>query len=377
MFEKEIERIVNLSTSRSIGNSGKISVKEVLATDIPIPIRTLIRHEVELQLKEELHGKFLNSKFNYSHPEILSLQNQINSLLVINYVFERDDYLELIKDSVHLCFNYLVRPHWTLTNYLFDNSSQVSTDSVISTLHQFSAYNYLKEIVIRFISEKNIQLINLQEFRTILFKADREYIKRRNGFQIAQIVTAIYEFINFGAQDIHSPILTKGLIKYFEDKGLKTISDRLMIELKRNVESISLTDLGSILEDLHKEYGEFEFNETDYSEEFGQPKIEIKKEKKDPETAKLELTESIEINLVPLEELIGNDERKRFIKRIFRKNENDYVNAIAELNATKSWKDASVYIDEIFIMNDIDPYIPDAVRFTEITYQKFFPKSRT
>jgi hypothetical protein len=40
-----------------------------------------------------------------------------------------------------------------------------------------------------------------------------------------------------------------------------------------------------------------------------------------------------------------------------------------------SWKQASVFIDEIFIMNEIDPYVQEAVRFTEVAYRRFFPKS--
>lgn len=397
MFEKEIERLLSISVNRTIGGSEKISVKEILAAEIPLPLRTLIRIDVEQKLLDELKSKFINSRFDFSHPEVVSLQHQINSVLVLNYTFLRKEFLETVHDAIHLMLNYLIRPQWTLNNFIFDKTTQVSNEEITRALKHFNAYEYLKEIIIRIIVEKNIKLITQSEFQTLLWKCEREFIRRRDGYQLAQITSAIYDFINYGLRETKSPILTKGLIRFFDDKGLKSVTERLHKELQRNVDEISFDDLSIILEDLRREIGPFE-TETLSAPTKATDEPLTSEQIKHVREVSIELETAVSIvkvdsqsveqtqngiklgtktppELEPIENIIDDDDEKRFIKKIFNKNENDYLNSLIEINNMSSWKQASVYIDEIFIMNEIDPYTPEAVRFTEVAYKRFFPKS--
>jgi hypothetical protein len=397
VFEKEIERLLSLVVNRTIGTSEKISVKEVLAGEIPLPLRTLIRVDVEQKLIDELKSKFVNSRFDFSHPEVISLQQQMNSVLVLNYTFLRKEYLETVHDALHLMLNYLIRPQWTLVNFIFDKTTQVSNETIMQSLKHFGAYDYLKEIIVRIITEKNIKLLTQSEFQTLVWKCDREFIRRRDGYQLAQIASVIYDFVNFGQRETKIPILTKGLVRYFDDKGLKIVSERLRKEIQRNVNEIALDDLSVILEDLRRESGQFELENliAEAEKKAEQPvredaqtgrEISLEPEAKlnsadyqsqDKQQTQNEVKETStkKINLDPIGNFIDDIDQKRFIKKIFNKNENEYIAAITEINNMSSWKQASVYIDEIFIMNEIDPYTPEAVRFTEIAYRRFFPKS--
>jgi hypothetical protein len=393
VFEKEIERLLSLAVNRTIGSSEKISVKEVLAGEIPLPLRTLIRVDVEQKLIDELKSKFVNSKFDFSHPEAVSLQQQMNSVLVLNYTFMRKEYLETVHDAIHLMLNYLIRPQWTLNNFIFDKTTQVSNETILRSLKHFGAYDYLKEIIVRFITEKNIKLITQSEFHSLVWKCDREFIRRRDGYQLAQVTSEIYDFINYGQRETKIPILTKGLIRFFEDKGLKSASDRLRKEVHRNVNEISFDDLSIILEDLRVEIGPFESESSTIPTDAANEPITTEQKQFDKEISiELETAKPISESatqtqttvrdeskttpdLEPIENFIDDDDRKRFIKKIFNKNENDYLDMVNEINKLSSWKQASVFIDEIFIMNEIDPYAQEAVRFTELAYRKFFPKS--
>ncbi|RCK77735.1 MAG: hypothetical protein IGBAC_2044 [Ignavibacteriae bacterium] len=376
MFEKEIDRLYSLIIDRTIGKAEKISVKEVLAAEIPKPIQILIRVDIENKLEEEIKTKFINSRFNFSHPEVISLQNQINSILVLNYIFIRDEYLETIQDSIHLIFNYLIRPQWTLINYIYDNTNQVSSEQIMKILRMFGAYDYLKTLLSKIIKEKNIKYLTNDEFKSLIWKCDREYIRRKDGYQIANLTSAIYEYINYGTRNINAPINIKGLIKFFEDKNLLSISNRLNIELKRDVNEISLDDLGIILEDLRQNSGAFEA-EPLQNVESKNLKSDIQKTQASEDELKIsiaiEQNDADKTTFEPLENLISDEDKKRFIKKIFKKNEKDYQDAIDEINKMKTWKEASKYIDEIYILNDVDLYSPEAIKFTDITYRRFYP----
>ncbi len=378
MFEKEIDRLYSLIIDRTIGKAEKISVKEILAAEIPKPIQVLIRVDIENKLDDEIKTKFINSRFNFSHPEVISLQNQINSILVLNYLFIRNEYLETIQDAIHLIFNYLVRPHWTLINYIYDNTNQVSSEQILKTLRMFSPYDYLKTLLSKIIKERNIKYLTIDEFSTLIWKCDREYIRRKDGYQLANLITPLYEYVNYGMRNINTPINIKGLIKFFEDKNLLSISKRLNIELQRDVNELSLDDLTLILEDLRQNSETFEAEPLQKEEQINS-KSDIPQTQSSEKELKIsivtEQNESNKISLEPLENLIDEEDKKRFIKKIFKKNEKDFEDAISEINKMKSWKEASKYIDEIYILNDVDLYSPEAVKFTDITYRRFYPNS--
>jgi len=68
--------------------------------------------------------------------------------------------------------------------------------------------------------------------------------------------------------------------------------------------------------------------------------------------------------------------RKKIIKRLFKRKENDFNNFLTQLNTISAWKDASVLIDEEFYERGINPYSKEAIIFSDIVYVRFFPKDK-
>jgi len=63
--------------------------------------------------------------------------------------------------------------------------------------------------------------------------------------------------------------------------------------------------------------------------------------------------------------------QKKFTKKIFRRSEAEYQKAIDTLNAMQSWNEARLYIGDIFIHNEIDPYSSAAAKFTDVIHSWF------
>lgn len=82
-----------------------------------------------------------------------------------------------------------------------------------------------------------------------------------------------------------------------------------------------------------------------------------------------------EPTLHPLELLIEDDERKRFIRKLFNGDAAYFEVVVQTLNKITSWKEASLYLDEIFLVNGVDPYSTDSVHFTDKVYTRFSQKS--
>ena len=75
-----------------------------------------------------------------------------------------------------------------------------------------------------------------------------------------------------------------------------------------------------------------------------------------------------------LRTLISAGDKKKYIKKIFQRNDERYATAIDILNSKNTWKEASEYIDEIFLNNDVDMYSRVAVQFTDDIYKRYLPK---
>lgn len=75
----------------------------------------------------------------------------------------------------------------------------------------------------------------------------------------------------------------------------------------------------------------------------------------------------------PVENLITPKDEKIFLKKIFSGNQTMYEEFISRINALKRWKHAMKDIDEVLYRQKVDPFSREAVRLSDIVYQRFYP----
>lgn len=80
--------------------------------------------------------------------------------------------------------------------------------------------------------------------------------------------------------------------------------------------------------------------------------------------------------LEDLNNVISLKNRKKFLKKIFKKDESRYIKFISYLNEINSWKKASIAIDEMFYQTGVNPYSHIAVEFSDLIYNRYFPKDK-
>jgi hypothetical protein len=71
---------------------------------------------------------------------------------------------------------------------------------------------------------------------------------------------------------------------------------------------------------------------------------------------------------------ISVSDQKKYAKKLFRKNEDTVKHALSMLNGKPTWREASEYIDELFIKYDVDMYSRIAVQFTDDIYKRYLPR---
>ncbi len=371
MFERETETIIRKIIDRFPSDrSGAITLRDILAADIPQPIKVFFRKDVEVNLRNELQNFRSSSRFTFDHPEVNNLQDQMNVILIHSYRFPTAEFHKRLDEVVHMIINYLVRPQWTLTNVLFERDEVITAEKLPELLRLFQPYEYLQEIMGHYVKEKSISSLTRDDFRNLIWKADGEYMRRRTGIEVAGILMPLYSFFDFPENTGKNVLPIRAITKFFEDKGLLMIIPRLEGEIVQGKNELHQSELSTILDDLHHSLGSFMVEKSEIEDTPDEKKSLVKTEES-PIAEQINPPSSIP-GKFRSENIFTDSERRRIIRKIFKDDEQSYDTAISALNQCTTWKQASKVIDEVFITFNIDPYGGDAERFTSTIMKQFY-----
>lgn len=77
-----------------------------------------------------------------------------------------------------------------------------------------------------------------------------------------------------------------------------------------------------------------------------------------------------------LSKIIDSRSRKILIRKIFKKNEVAYNEFMEKMEATLTWKEAKVMIDEELLKRNVEPFSREAIRLGDLIFSRYFPKKR-
>ncbi len=375
MLERETERLVGIIGQRSIGASPSVALKDILASDIPQTVKSFFRADVEAMLLEEHRAAVKNTRFNYDHPDVRSAQSQLHSAMVLHFTFSREEYLERLGDAIHLLTNYLVRPQWTLNGVVFEREQAISVEALKRLLLYFAPYDYLRDVLLRYSEDRKVAAFTREEFSALLEKIDAAYVRRKSGLELANTLLPLYEFFDFPRNTGRNAMPLRALIRFFEDKGLTDVQMRLEGELAQGLQELPAASLGEMLEEVRQNAGGFNVDRTERkAAEPADGEVGVQAGRAEPPAREEPVSASTQRKPVSdIASAIADHEKRKFVRRIFRHEEEQFTAALDALSRMGGWKEASRHIDEIFISNDVDPYSAEAERFTQIVFNQFHP----
>jgi hypothetical protein len=412
IFESEIELIMNAVRARTIGEAESIRLRDILHADLHPALKAYFKSRVWQMLQQERQTEVRSKKLPYGLPEIMRLQDQIDILLVYNYVFGQHDFTLMLDHAVHFQFNFLCRPQWTLLNFIFENQRRRPTSDIRRKLEYLVDYAYYAEIIKRYIDERGLAELTYEEFSELLEKLDQEIVARHSSVELALMTRPIVRFIDTAREPVKrsladSTIPMNAAIVFFEDKKLNDIKERLEADRDgKAMTEVSLQQLANVIEKVRTGNDAAEAVFPDEHPEAlppgaipadAKPQVEVQQEKTKPpvkvfsdfeedipvvtpEVARIQETVGVPITtdgssdaLVNLQSLFSPSEEKTFIKKVFNKDELLFREALDRLNQMADWRDASKYLQEMYITSDVDPFSEEAIMFTDKVQRRFLP----
>ena len=377
MFEKETEQLITTVRQATIGEAKALGLREIFESTIPSNIKVFFRAEVEWMLDAEQRPEPQPSKFNYNLPEIAMLREQTNALLIHNFIFSKADFEATLDKCVHFMLNYLCRPQWTLNSFLFEESARASTKQIQLKLRYCRDYAYLPDILRRYMQQRGVGEITLEEGRNLVTRIDAEVVKNHSSIELAKMIQPLYDFVAYARSHNMSAtaktVPTCALMYFFEDKKMSAMYERLVREREvSNVKEISYGQLVNLLErvqtgDEHAHIFDENAEPLPAHDDITLELPALPVALKEVETAAAKPLEPPK----PVPPLFSLDEERTIIKYVFRQNEEQFQAAVREALGASNWEEAALSIDHYFLMNDVEAFTKEAILFTNKVQSRF------
>lgn len=377
MFEKEVENIKQKVLSKVSGRD-RISLNEIIAWDIPQAMKDYFNIFAERILSEELLNVLYSKRFDQNNSDFISVRKTLINTLKNALLFTYSEFEDALDKASKFALNFVLRPEWTLAKVIFKNEPVKTIEQINETISNFNEYSYYKNLMVKILEKYQSNEIKFEIFQRMLRKIDEEVVKNVSIKELLSIVEPVFDFFKFANDSVSVP--AEALMIYYSDKGLENIVKE--IELEKDLhrrQKLTPADLEIILKRVLKP-ASLKEEAPAYTEEQS-PEVRIETPEVQPKEP-VEEIETIEIGSAPgiklldLNSLLDEKRKEKFVKKIFKRDERRFYEAINKLNSINNWKEASAFIDSIFIEHEIDPYSDEAVEFTDFVYRRYFPAMR-
>jgi hypothetical protein len=374
-----------------------------------------------------------SARFNFQAETLREARASFASEIIKTVKLNKEDFLKLLQSAAQLQAQYLARPHKILKEVIFADQTERATQEIEDRLKNFCDYSYLLDVFAQYLERKKPETLSVEKFEKTISEIDSRICLSTSNEDVLPLFKPLYEFYKLANEN---RIDTQTLMEFLSEKKMSDCLKRLDLARQNGIESLSEVSLSELLlappemfesqqstpqkieaQTLEPQTVETETVETETAEsqsqipeaadaaisvepvkieepiksesadnqepnreKFAEPEPQISARLDAPqidffELAKQEIRaqkKDDEPNLRDIQSLISADERKSFIKRLFKGSEEEYNQAIRVINEKKTWREASLYIDhEIFSRFKVDEFSSEAVAFIDIVFERF------
>lgn len=265
MFEREIKFIYDFNLNKVNRLGPYFTFEQLSRIDIHPAILNYISAEIDFLIFEDRQNLLKNSVFDYSGEKISNYFNLISEEVKKSKRFSLEYISKLILHASSFTVNYLVRPKWTLSKFVFDESDHKTTLEIKQILNYIYYYQYLKKILISYINSKKIISMNSDEFINLLDRVDNLGIETYLPSILSNAIKSMGDFFNIGEiQKNKIPFLA--IEKFLEEKklddhlnkihsvfGIDTTTKVNILDLQKTLESVLIEKFEQPTEEVIEE----------------------------------------------------------------------------------------------------------------------------
>jgi hypothetical protein len=435
MLEQETAHIIGDVFGKTIGDRTSITLRDVLASDVPRGIKAYLRADIIRALREDLDAAPTFAAVDRTAPGTQRMVRALVNGIAESYTFTRERYRSHLENAVHFLGNYLCRPQWTLESLVFGEGDRVPVRLVRERFEYVAEYGYFRLLIDKVIQQRRWTDVRRDDFRHLLALVDDRVLKEHNPRELALLAKPLYDFLLMRDSPPDARIPLKPVLVFFEDKKMKILRDYVEDICRiRERTDITLDELTALIEDLYlgrsedhaksppaatpapaapppapaaevpAETPKTQLVDAPADERTAAPPAPVTEPFRKDDFGILELfnpTEPAEPTVPPdappgdrhhaalsltfagiadgtrpaglptIRSLISDHLRTRFVKHLFDRDEEEYEAALDALDAAPTWKHATGILNDLYRSHALDPFEADVVTFTDTVHRRY------
>ncbi len=198
MFEKEIKFIADFNLNKIKNLGSFITFERLSNSEIHPSIIQYISAELDYLINEDRRKLLQQSLFDYSGAEVAKYFNMIAHEIKKTKKIAYEDLKKLVIQAVSFNINYIVRPRWSLSKLIFNDSDSKPVEEIKLLMNYIYYYDYIKTIFNSYLSKRKLFSLSVTEFESILSKMDKELFSSQPEKLVDNTLYIIAEFFNVG-----------------------------------------------------------------------------------------------------------------------------------------------------------------------------------
>jgi len=250
MTLSDSDTVLRQLAEQTIGSATEMSMAHVARAAIPAGVKAYLRANLRDRLRNELSQTGLFARV-HSHS---ALEARLQDLFLLQsadgYVFPREEFLADLENAVRFTENYVCRPRWTLSSFLFHDAPVIATAMLFNRLEYLAEYAYLPQLLRRLVSQRKLQEIDRDSCTQLIRQIDASVVREHAPHELAMLARPIFRYFRSGEPGMTDPIPVQPVLLFFEDKELNGLRDHIQgICHVRGHEGVSLAELVELCED--------------------------------------------------------------------------------------------------------------------------------
>jgi hypothetical protein len=221
------ERMLETLIARTIGEEPVLSMSSLKAAPIPSGVIRYMHAEIFNRLAEDLSRAphFARVASPMAGPD--AVRDALLTHAAGQYIFPRAEFLEMLENATRFTENYLCRPRWTLSSFLFLDQSAITTETLLRKLEYVTDYAYLPQLLRRLVTQSGKQVLTSTEGLAYIARIDDAVIREHSAREQALLAKPIFQFFMLSQNIENAPIPLRALLLFYEDKHMTPLRDYL------------------------------------------------------------------------------------------------------------------------------------------------------
>jgi hypothetical protein len=235
----------------TIGADTDLPAARLAHAPLPAGVKAYLRAHLRERLSEELGRAPSFNRVRALSPSAARLQHLFIEQAAESYIYPRGEFQADLENAVHFTGNYVCRPRWTLSSFLFHTRDVIQVSDLFAKLEYVTDYVYLPQLLRKTLAAKGQRDIDRATCTELIRRIDAAVTKEHAPRELAALARPLFEFYRTGAQDGTQEIPLRPVILFFEDKEMVGVKEYITGILHlRNRDAITLEDLAALCEDF-------------------------------------------------------------------------------------------------------------------------------